>query len=192
MKKLGFQREILVNIYKSLILSQVISNSTVLCSANKSITDEIQHIQDKVLKIIDIKKEDEEKFKIEPTSVVIEKHCKSTMSKILNNPDHNITKSLKTKETIRTRNKFPFQIEKCNKQIYQQSFVQQYLRKLEAENENYFKTNENNNKTVQEIDSMSKEGHKCEICDKICLSKAGLKAHERKKHMYRHVTIRRK
>ena len=192
MKKLGFQKAILVNIYKSLILSQVISNSTVLCSANKSIADEIQHIQEKVLKVIDIKKEEEDKFKIEPTSAVIEKHCKSTMSKILNNPDHNITKSLKTKEIIRTRNKFPYQIGKCNKQIYQQSFVQQYLRKLEAENEIHIKPSENNNKPVQEIDKTSIQGHKCETCDKICLSKAGLKAHERLKHMYQHVTIRRK
>ena len=31
------------------------------------------------------------------------------------------------------RNKFPIAIQKCNKQKYQESFLQQYLRVLEAE-----------------------------------------------------------
>ncbi len=130
MKNLGFQKSVLINIYKSLILNQIVSNAPVLCSANKSITDEIQHIQEKVLKIIDIKKEDEAKFKIEPTSVVIDKHCKLTMIKILSNPDHNITKSFQTKDVSRPRNKFPFRIEKCTRDIYQQSFTQKYMRVL--------------------------------------------------------------
>jgi hypothetical protein len=194
MKNLGFQKSILINIYKSLILSQIVSNATILCSANKSVTDEIQHIQEKVLKIIDIKKEDEVKFKIVPTSDVINKQCKSTMIKILNNPDHNITKGLKRKENIRTRNKFPFQIEKCNKQIYQQSFVQQFIRKIETENADLIKTKEIDRKPAQDIDivKVDADEYKCGICEKMCKNLAGLRAHERFKHAYQHVTIRRK
>ena len=192
MKNLGFQKSILINIYKSLILNQIVSNATVLCSANKSVTDEIQHIQDKVLRIIDIKKEEEVKFKIVPTTDVINKHCKSTMIKILNNPDHNITKGLKRKENIRTRNKFPFQIEKCNKQIYQQSFVQQFIRKLETENIDLINSKENNQNPEQQIVKVDAEEYKCGVCDKTCKNLAGLKVHERFKHTYQHVTIRRK
>jgi len=49
----------LIKTIKSLILNQIVSNAPVLCSANKSISDEIQHIQKKVQKIIDIKNKDE-------------------------------------------------------------------------------------------------------------------------------------
>ena len=192
MKNLGFQKSVLINIYKSLILNQIVSNAPVLCSANKSITDEIQHIQEKVLKIIDIKKEDEAKFKIEPTSVVIDKHCKLTMIKILSNPDHNITKSFQTKDVSRPRNKFPFRIEKCTRDIYQQSFTQKYMRVLEAE-KHPFQISENNDcDTVQEATKKRTKEYICEICSKTCQSKAGLKSHERAKHTYPNVTIRRK
>ena len=190
MKKLGFQKAILVNIYKSLILSQIISNSVVLCSANKSITDEIQHIQDKVLKIIEIKKEDEIKYNIETTSNIIDKHCKLTMAKILNNNDHNITTSLKRKETIRTRNTFPFQIGKCNKQIYQQSFVQQYLRKLEADNQNNTNISAPYKNLAEELHkAVPTQSIKCEMCDKLCKNQAGLKAHQRFKHANQHAAV---
>ena len=40
---------------------------------------------------------------------------------------------IKKKELIRTRNNFPYQIQKCNKQQYQESFVQMYLRKTESQ-----------------------------------------------------------
>ena len=46
------------------------------------------------------------------------------MTKILGNQDNYVTKGLKKKELIRTRNNFPYQIQKCNKQQYQESFVQ--------------------------------------------------------------------
>ena len=109
-----------------------------------------------------------------------------------NNIDNDITKGLKRKENIRTRNKFPFEIEKCNKQIYQQSFVQQFIRKLETENIDLINSKENNQNPEQQIVKVDAEEYKCGVCDKTCKNLAGLKAHERFKHTYQHVTIRRK
>ena len=97
----------------------------------------ITSIQNKVLKIIGINSDEEnEKYKKEPTENTIEKQCMTTMAKILDNQDHHITMNLKKKENIRTRNNFPFQIQKCNKQQYQDSFVQKYMWKIESQQGN--------------------------------------------------------
>jgi hypothetical protein len=176
MKNLGFKKEILITVYKSLMLSHIISNSAVLCSASKQIKQEIESIQNKVLKIIGINSDEEkEKYKIEPTENTIEKQCMTTMAKILDNQDHHITMNLKKKENIRTRNNYPFQIQKCNKQQYQDSFVQKYMRKIESQQGNEepeHKTNSTENQ--KEI--------KCQYCKKTYKSTKWLNKHIENKH----------
>ena len=158
------------------MLSHIISNSVVLCSASKQIKQEIESIQNKVLKIIGINSDEEnEKYKIEPTENTIEKQCMTTMAKILDNQDHHITMNLKKKENIRTRNNFPFQIQKCNKQQYQDSFVQKYMRKKESQQGNEepeHKTNSTENQ--KEL--------KCQHCKKTYKCIKWLNKHIENKH----------
>jgi hypothetical protein len=91
MKNLGFKKEILTTVYKSLILSHINSNSTVLCSTTKQVKEEIESVQNKALKIIGIKSDEEKKkYKIEPTEDTIDKQCMNTMAKILGNQDRDM------------------------------------------------------------------------------------------------------
>ena len=158
------------------MLSHIISNSTVLCSASKQIKQEIESMQNKVLKIIGINSDEEkENYKIEPTENTIDKQCMNTMAKILDNQDHHITMNLKKKDNIRTRNNFPYLIQKCNKQQYQDSFVQKYMRKTESQQgngEEEHKTNSTEN--PKEL--------KCQHCKKTYKSTIWLNKHIKNKH----------
>ena len=175
MKNLGFKKEILITVYKSLILSHIISNSTVLCSATKQIKEEIENVQNKALKVIGINSnEEKKKYKIEPTENTIDQQCMNKMAKILANQDHHITKGLKKKEVIRTRNNFPFQIQKCNKQQYQESFVQKYLRKTESQ---YTNEEKETRETINIVEKFV-----CKQCNKTYKSTKWLEKHIQNKH----------
>ena len=52
LKNLCFKKEILVTIYKSLVLSQIISNVITLCSTSKRVGDEMVNLQKRMLKKI--------------------------------------------------------------------------------------------------------------------------------------------
>ena len=95
MKKLNFKTDILITIYKSLILSTIITNAITLCSKRKNTQIEIENTQNKVLKIIGISKEDTKyKYNIESAQLLIDKHCTKKLGKIINDPTHEITKRL--------------------------------------------------------------------------------------------------
>ena len=178
MRTLGFIKEILVNVYKSLILSHVISNAHVLCSVSLGAMDEIRHTQKKALKIIGINSDvDRQKYKIEEVDKLIDMHCQKKLTSILADPNHNITKSLKRKETIRTRNTFPFALSKCRTASYENTFVQKYARVLE--------TNHNNQKTADKPTSSEEESKnliECDNCGRSFKGLRGVKAHKRLKH----------
>ena len=107
---------------------------------------------------------------------VIENHCKKTLNKILSDPNHPITKSLPTRDTTKTSNKFPIAVQRCNKQKYQNSFLQQYLRILEAEHLQNVIT------TKIPINPTKVEHVNCEICGKTLKSQKGLNCHKRLIH----------
>ena len=73
MKQLGFRKKLMVNVYKSFILNQIISNSNILCSANKNIKNEIERIQNRAIKIINIQPNELPYFKIINTNELIDK-----------------------------------------------------------------------------------------------------------------------
>ncbi len=58
LKNLSFKKEILVTIYKSLVLSHIISNVLTLCSTSKRVLDEMQDMQKRYLKAIGIDNEE--------------------------------------------------------------------------------------------------------------------------------------
>jgi len=193
LKNLFLPTEILITVYKSLVLSQIISNATTLCSTTQAAKDEMESLQKRFLRAIGLQSEEEiKKYNIPPIASLIEKHCKATLNKILSDPNHPITKSLPTRDTTKTRNKFPIAIQKCNKQKYQESFLQQYLRVLEAESIK--------DATPAQIPPIptNVESVKCDICGKSLKNQKGLNRHIRLMHQtlaqqpdYKNVTIRR-
>jgi len=169
-----------VTTYKSLVLSQIISNVITLCSTTKKVKDEMVSIQNRFLKTIGIyDKEELEKHKIVTIEELIEKHGRQTLIRILVNAEHPVTKSLQKRDTV-TRNKFPFKIDKCNNEKYQNSFLQQYLRVLEKEGFTTNTATDKNQKT-----QTSKETTVCETCKKSFKNTRGLNQHIRMIHTYK-------
>ena len=137
----------------------------------------MESLQKRFLRVIGLESEDEiKKFNIIPISNLLENHCKTTLNKILADPNHPITKSLPKRDTTKTRNKFPIAIQKCSKQKYQESFLQKYLRVLEAESIKDVTTAQ---LLISQTDT---ETVKCEICGKTLKNQKGLNCHNRLMH----------
>ena len=175
LKNLAFKKEILVSIYKSLVLSHIISNVITLCATTKRVKDEMEDMQKRFLKAIGLISSDLKHYKIVPIEELIEKHGKQKLSKILLDNEHPITKSLEKRESI-TRKNFPFAIQKCNGDKYQDSFLQQFLRKLEKEGFALPKT------TITTKPPKVAENATCEICNKIFKNTRGVNQHKRMTH----------
>ena len=130
------------------------------------------------MKAIGIDNEEEiVKYKITTIEELIEKHGKLKLEKILRDPLHTITKSLEERESI-TRKNFPFLINKCRTEKYQNSFLQQFLRKLEKDG---LKLPSNSAKAPPKQKSTN-ENAICEICKKTFKNKRVVNTHKRMKH----------
>ena len=82
----------------------------------------METMQKRYLKTIGVvSKEDLAKYNIVTIDELIVKHGKQRLAKILNDPEHPITRSLEKRESV-TRKNFPFTIKKCNSEKYQKSF----------------------------------------------------------------------
>lgn len=188
MKNLGFKQEILVSVYRAMILSRIITNAPVLCSVSAKANDEMASLQRRALRIIGIDNaKGMKRFNITGVEQTIDKHCKKTMKRILNDEHHPITKGLETKPIGRTRNQFPFVIPTCRLTARQNSFVQKYLRILESENfcPDWYK--EKQVQEAAETDTTTKpaseaEQVRCDICGKPQKNERGVNVHKRIKH----------
>ena len=178
MKNLGFKTEILVTVYRSYILSHIISNSPTLCSTSQKTKDEMNRMQNRVLKIIGISgEEDMRRNKIIQIEELIDKHCKKVLTKILKENDHPLTTQLEHR-TARTRNQFPYVINKCRLEKYQNSFLQKYMRELEPE---WITPTESTSRPSQH-DPTAKVSPmtQCDICKKYFKGTKGVEMHKRK------------
>jgi hypothetical protein len=102
MKNLGFKNNILITIVKSLILSHIISNATILCAASSSAKNEMENIMLHNLKTI---------------QELIDTHCIKILTNILENPEHPLTKSITKPQE--SRHSFKFNIEKSRTTKYE-------------------------------------------------------------------------
>lgn len=177
LKNLSFKKEILVNIYKSIVLNHIISNVATLCSTSKRVKDEMESLQRRFLKTIGITNKENPTYKIVTIDELIEKHGKRRLVDILTNSDHPITKSLEKRESI-TRKGFPFKINKCKSEMYQNSYLQQFLRKLEKEG----LIKQANHTTTTNPTTKEEEKVVCEICNKAYKGTRGVNQHKRMTH----------
>ena len=99
-------RGVLVNVYKSLISSQVVANATTLCSVSESVKRDMLAIEKRALKIMNVKESDFLTLKIKDIDDLINERCIQQMDKILADNDHPITLSLHKRNTGITRNTF--------------------------------------------------------------------------------------
>ena len=189
MKRFGFREEILINIYRSLVLGQIISSAVVLCSVSNKTLQEMEMTQSKFLKIIGISSDvAQNKYKIAKIPDLIDNHCLNLLRKILSDENHPITKGLVKREELSTRYRFPFRIEKCNSERHQNTFLQKYLRLLEKEKfelksiKNLKQNNTDQSHSILEEPTTSIPMVKCDKCGNLFKNSRGLKIHEGKKH----------
>jgi hypothetical protein len=54
MRQIGYNKKVLASVYKSLISSQIVSNATILCSASEQAKKEMQTMQKRALRAMNI------------------------------------------------------------------------------------------------------------------------------------------
>ena len=135
MKRLGFKKEIMINVYRSLVQSHFISSAIVLCSVSKATMQKMEKIQTRFLKIIEIEEKTAKyDYKLDTVEKTIDLHCKNILQRVLNDQKHPTTLSLTRRENTKSlRYQFPYVINKCKTIEHQNSYLQKYIRILEDE-----------------------------------------------------------
>ena len=105
-KHIGFQEEVLINVYRSITHSQYMYSAPLLTSTSKTAQQEMERQQQSFLKIIGISQERAQKeYSIEPINMYIEKQYVNVLDRILKDPELPITQKLQLKATaMKTRN----------------------------------------------------------------------------------------
>ena len=129
LKRLGFKKDILTTVYKSLFVSHLDYNSPILISATCEIKAQINNVQKRILKIIGIdNKEALENFNIENTNDRIERMSLKRVSKLLANPKNAVSKKYKNDD--RSNSLFRFKTKKARTKIYNDRVVQKCIRTI--------------------------------------------------------------
>jgi hypothetical protein len=131
LKSCGLNEPILVNVFKSLVLSHFRYSSTVLVSCPDNIKSDMQVIQNKMLRIIGTSREvAKAKYNIQDVSSFIESESIAQVTRILNTPTHSLTTSLKGTIDRRTNSPFPFTIPLSHSDKFNNNAVMITLRHL--------------------------------------------------------------
>ena len=185
MRQIGFNKKVLAGVYKSLISSQIASNATILCSTSEQAKKEMQSMQKRALRAMNINENQCKKLSIVPTEDLISKRCTEQMQQLLNNSDHSITKALRKRTTNVTRSKFEFNIERCRTERHMNTFVPKYLRELERTG---FMTNEMKKKEAEAsatipdatlMTQVAKKRTECPLCHNHFITGTGIATHLR-------------
>ena len=95
LKRLGFEERILINVYRSLVLSHFNYSSPILASTSAADKHEMQSFQKRILRIIGIKQDiAKEKYNIDHIEQHIEHAALSKLKKVLADPKHQLTVKL--------------------------------------------------------------------------------------------------
>jgi hypothetical protein len=129
LKYLGFKQEILINVFRSHVLSHYIYSAPLLISAREPVRREMSSQIKRMLRIINITPEKAEKdYNIKDISKFIDETCSKVLKRLLVNPNSQITSKLD--RVNRTRSDFIFKPSKFKTIAYRDSFVQKALRTI--------------------------------------------------------------
>jgi hypothetical protein len=118
----GLREPILVAVFKSLVLSHLHYSSTLLVACPTGIIEDMQVLQNTLLRAIGISREEAKtKYGIVDVNEFIVSSCISQVTRILNQPSHTLTVSLRS--TRKTHSAFPFTIPKPCKEAFKQNAV---------------------------------------------------------------------
>jgi len=129
LKSNGLEVKILISVFKSLVQSHLRYSSVVLDSCTQVEKKEMQIIQNRMLRIIGVKKSALDKYRIKSASEFIESECIGQVAKILSSTTHSLPNELRKNEK-RTTSSFPFTIPRAKTEKFNQSAVLKTLRHL--------------------------------------------------------------
>jgi hypothetical protein len=129
LKRVGLSTEILVNVVKSLVLSHFRYSGILLDSCSERVKDEMQHFQNKLLRIIGVKRDEARaKYGIEDIRVFIERTGLEQTLRVLNSSTHSLPTSLLSSR--KSHSSFPFTIPRARTTKFNESMVLKALRHL--------------------------------------------------------------
>jgi len=210
LKKMGFKEEILVNVYKSITLSQYIYNAPLLSSASTQAKNEMSKQQKRFFNIIGITAEKAlNEYKIPPIDIYVDQQNVNIVERILKDPTHPITQNQQKKSQYNTRSS-QYTVPRARTTQYQDSCLQRAMRTIRdgykdkytnprkpetttteyiveiksVKNQNNKIKNTNNQKTSPNntTEQQSLDNRTCNTCNQTFKSAAGLKQHITKKH----------
>jgi hypothetical protein len=172
LKRLGFEERILINVYRSLVLSHFNYSSPVLASTSAADKHDMQSFQKRILRIIGIKQEAaKEKYNIELVEKHIEQAALKKLQKVLADPKHQLTVKL---SSINTRTgELKFNIAPAHTEKYNNSIIPKCLRILRDGTANMY-SSEKIEKQPVKIASVQ-----CQFCKRVFKGQVGLNQHKR-------------
>jgi hypothetical protein len=177
LRRTGFKRKILINVYRSLVLSHFNYSSPLLASATGSDKHEMQVFQNRILRIIGTT---QQKAKQQYNLQEIEEHItKAAFKKIkicLTNPHHALRAKLL--DTDPRRGESRLKIAKAKTEKYNNSIIMQCLRELESARIQRNRTS-NLTRTTAAKASVREPDTPCPTCGKVFRGEKGLKMHKR-------------
>ena len=194
LKRLGFREEILVNVYRSLVISHIDYSCLVLTSTNCTIKNEMVGFQNRILRIIGISSvKAESTYNIIDVTDHIEKTCVQKIQKMLDDPDHYLTIKLTTNTRSYALHKL--RTEKARTETYNKSIVPTAVRIIKNGKANMYnaktledhvQTNEKTQKREKGPDFAQLDPPKpqapCPICGKLYEATRGVKTHQTRMH----------
>ena len=118
----GLREPILAAVFKSLVLSHLHYSSTLLVACPAGIITDMQVLQNTLLRVIGISREmARTKYGIVDVGEFIVQSCIAQVTRILNQPSHTLTASLRS--TRKTHSAFPFTLPKPCKETFKQNAV---------------------------------------------------------------------
>jgi hypothetical protein len=125
----GLREPILAAVFKSLVLSHMHYSSTLLAACPTGTIEDMQVQQNTLLRVIRISREvAKDKYGISDVSDFIVSSCIAQVTRILNQPSHTLTASLRSAR--KTHSAFPFTIPKPCKESFKQNAVMRTLTHL--------------------------------------------------------------
>jgi len=125
----GLREPILAAVFKSLVLSHMHYSSTLLAACPTGTIEDMQVLQNTLLRVIGISREvAKDKYGISDVSEFIVSSCIAQVTRILNQPSHTLTASLRSAR--KTHSTFPFTIPKPCKESFKQNAVMRTLTHL--------------------------------------------------------------
>jgi len=177
LRQLGFREPILINVYRSYVLSHFAYSAPVLASTNNRTMHEMEIFQRRCFRTIGISQASAElKYGVTSVEHHLKKQCANTLKRILSDPTHIITKKLQ-RTTARPGHPSIFKPNKARTNAYRDNILQSYLRTIRDGCENLY-TASTISQATSNISKNKQTTVTCPVCNRVFKNQHGLNIHK--------------